>query len=56
LLSLGEALLLVGHKVAEASNEAIGLLRSDQFRKKVVETLDAYLRLCRCTPCNGTRS
>lgn len=33
LLSLSEALPLVGHKVAEASNEAIGRLYSRQFSK-----------------------
>ena len=56
LLSLSEALLLVGHKVAEASNEAIGGLYSRQFRKAVVERFDAYFRLCWCTSCTGTRS
>ena len=46
LLSLSQALLLVGNKVAETPNEAIGGLYSRQLIKLTVNPLGAYL--CRC--------
>lgn len=46
LLSLSQALLLVGNKVAETPNEAIGGLYSRQLRRINVGILGAYLRWC----------